>query len=62
MSIHYSKEDRQKAKSEKKGLITVSFTRPSGSSITIQGPADSDKIGIVEDTIDKLLSRKKFIN
>lgn len=44
----YPKDLRKQAKAKKMGLITISFTRSTGETITLQGVADEEELSIVD--------------
>jgi len=55
MSVSYTKKQRAIAKEEKKGLFTISYVEPNGSSVSLQGVANKQTLKFIKESMEKLL-------
>lgn len=53
--VAYSKDHREQAKRENKGLMTVSYVDTDGSTVTLQGVTNQKQLDFVKDALAKLV-------
>jgi hypothetical protein len=53
--VRYDREMRERAKREKRGLITIGYVTATGESNHLQGPATPEQIAMIERAMSRLL-------